>query len=324
MRLLFSCAGRRVELITAFIRAARSLHLKSTIHCADAQPRFAAAHVADKSHQIPPAHSDEYIPRLLEVVQQAKIDLLIPLLDLELQKLADARGKFRRQGCHVLVSSPQVVNTCQDKLATFEFLARHGIDTPQTWLTHHLADLPDHRFPYFFKPRAGSASQGSRPVCDLDELRLMARHHPDAIVQEFVEGVEHTLDIYTGFDGIPRCVVPRQRIEVRGGEVTRARTVCHPGIMQVGAEVVKALRECVGLITIQVILTPDGRIRVIEINPRFGGGVPLAIKAGANFPKWLLMEWLGRTPSIRFDGFRNGLVMLRYHQSFFEHASDEP
>jgi len=77
----------------------------------------------------------------------------------------------------------------------------------------------------------------------------------------------------------------------------------------------------VGLITIQLILSPERRIRVIEINPRFGGGVPLAIHAGANFPKWLLTEWLGRRPRIRLDQFRDGEIMLRFHQSFFLNGS---
>ena len=99
--------------------------------------------------------------------------------------------------------------------------------------------------------------------------------------------------------------------------MTRARTVRHDGIIEVGVRVVEALAECIGLITIQLILTRDGRIRVIEVNPRFGGGVPLAIHAGANFPKWLLAEWLGRRPRIRLVHFRDGVMMLRYHQSFF-------
>src|SRR5690606_11344664 len=123
------------------------------------------------------------------------------------------------------------------------------------------------------------------------DLDMLARHHPDSIVQEFVTGVEHTLDVYTGLSGEPRCVVPRRRIEVRGGEVTKARTVKHAGIMETGLQVARVLGDCVGLITIQVILTPEGRIRVIEVNPRFGGGAPLAIRAGANFPKWLLAGW---------------------------------
>jgi carbamoyl-phosphate synthase large subunit len=61
-----------------------------------------------------------------------------------------------------------------------------------------------------------------------------------------------------------------------------------------------------------LILTEDKKIKFIEINPRFGGGAPLSIKAGANFPKWILAEVIRKKPQIKFDGFKDGLTMLRY------------
>jgi carbamoyl-phosphate synthase large subunit len=61
-----------------------------------------------------------------------------------------------------------------------------------------------------------------------------------------------------------------------------------------------------------LFLTGDGKIKFVEINPRFGGGVPLSIKAGANFPKWILQESLGEKTNIRFNGFKDNLIMLRY------------
>jgi carbamoyl-phosphate synthase large subunit len=232
--------------------------------------------------------------------------------------LSEAQTQFAERGCGVIISSPEVVRTCRDKLATYEFLTGHQIDTPRTWTPEQVLSRDRHEFPYFLKPRYGSASKGNAVLKNDDDLQAFVPRVPDAIIQEFVKGVEHTLDVYTGYDGVPRCVVPRERIEVRGGEVTKARTVKHQGIIQTGVRVAEALGGCAGLITIQLILTREGRIRVIEINPRFGGGVPLGIHAGADFPRWLLMEWLGRKPRIRLDNFRDGELMLRYHQAFFK------
>jgi carbamoyl-phosphate synthase large subunit len=320
VRLLFSCAGRRVELISAFQRAARKLGIEPVVHTADSDRYFAASCVSQHSHQIPPVASAAYVPSLLDIVERDKIDLLIPLLDPELMKLAEAREEFARLGCLALISSPEVVRTCQDKLATFAFLTRSGIDTPQTWTPGEVLRRRKHSLPYFLKPREGSASKGGFIVHTREDLKSLAGRSPDVIIQEFVPGVEHTLDVYTGLDGCPRCVVPRERIEVRGGEVTKSRTVKDLRIMEVGRRVAEALQGCVGIVTIQLIVTPQGRIRVIEINPRFGGGAPLSIEAGADSPRWLLEEWLGRRPEIRFDGFRDHLLMLRYHQSFFKIA----
>ncbi len=317
VRILFTCAGRRVELIQAFLRAGRPLGLSVMAQAADTEPYFAAGCLVGKSHLVPPIASPSYIPKLLSIVRREKIDLLVPLLDIELVKLADARDIFAKAGCRVLISSPQVVHTCRDKLTTFAFLTQHGIDTPATWPAKTMLKKARHKFPYFLKPQKGSASKGNFILRNKTDLLALVPHVPEAIVQEYVEGVEYTLDVYSGFDGKPRCVVPRRRLEVRGGEVTRAITCRHDGIMQTGLRVVEALHDCVGVITIQLIMTPGGRIRVIEINPRFGGGVPLAIKAGADFPKWLLMEWMGRKPRIRLDHFRPNLMMLRYYQAFF-------
>jgi len=75
---------------------------------------------------------------------------------------------------------------------------------------------------------------------------------------------------------------------------------------------VEALGAGPGVITLQLFLTNDDKVKFIEINPRFGGGAPLSIKAGANFPKWILQEVLASKVNIRFDDFKDNLIMLRY------------
>lgn len=319
IRLLFTCAGRRIELIEAFRRSAKELGLRASIHVADAEKEFAAACIADRVHQVPTIGGAEYIPALLEIARKHRIDLLIPLLDVELLPISTARDLLAEAGCHAVISSPGVVQVCRDKILTYHFLVRHGIDTPRTWPAEEVVRRVRHKFPYFIKPKAGSASKGSFIIRDLGDLQSLTPRIHDAMIQEFVPGIEYTLDVYTGYDGRPRCVVPRQRLEVRGGEVTKARTVKRKDIMQVGVRVCEALANCRGCITIQLIATPENRLRVIEINPRFGGGVPLAIRAGADFPGWLMAQWLGRKPAIRLDKFEDDLLMLRYHQSFFTH-----
>ncbi len=323
IHLLFTCAGRRVQLIQAFIRAARSCQLKLVVHTADAVPWVAARCVADKAHVIPPIESAEYIPHLMEIAQREKIDLVIPTLDPELIKLARAREQFDQVGCGVLISPPEVIEICEDKINTYEFLTHHGISTPRTWLAEDSLAWTCHQFPYFLKPRTGSASKENFMLRNREDLQTLVPYLNNAIIQEFVPGVEYTLDAYTGLDGQLRCIVPRRRLEIRGGEVTRSLTVKDQNIMQIGAQVIEALGHCRGMITIQLIMTPDRQAKVIEINPRFGGGVPLAIHAGADFPQWLLSEWQGHQPQIRFDNFQDGVAMLRYHQAFFvdEHGN---
>jgi carbamoyl-phosphate synthase large subunit len=314
---LFTCVGRRVELINAFRRAAEGLKLTLEIHGADATRLSPAIQLVDKAHIVPAIAGGKYIETLLGLVRRARIDLLIPLIDTELPHLSAAADQFAERGCMALISSESVVHTCSDKLATYDLLRSAGIDTPRTWPWSEAVRQKTHRFPLFLKPRAGSAGMGNYTVRSLAELRAFGRRVPDAIVQEYVDGAEHTLDVYTGFDGKPRCVVPRKRLEVRTGEVSKGLVVKDPAIIDTGKRVAEALGDCRGVITVQCFVTPEGRIRVIEINPRFGGGAPLAIHAGADFPKWILAELTGKRVRINPTGYRGDIAMLRYDQSVF-------
>jgi carbamoyl-phosphate synthase large subunit len=215
-----------------------------------------------------------------------------------------------------------VVEICSDKILTYRALTKAGIDTPVTWTWAQAMRQRVHRFPYFLKPRAGSAAKGNYVVRNKDELAVFGRRVREAIVQEFVPGIEYTLDVYTGLDGVPRCAVPRRRLEVRTGEVSKGIVVKDPAIMEIGCRVAEVLGECRGVVTVQCIAANARKIRVIEMNPRFGGGAPLGIHAGADFPRWILGEWLGRSPKIDPQGFRDGVAMLRYDESvFLENAS---
>lgn len=317
LRMLFTCVGRRVELLSAFGRSAAGLGIRLEVHGADASQLSPAIHRVDKAHVLPPVSARNYLKALLELVRRARIDLIIPLIDLELPLVAAAVDRFADLGCCALISSESVVQICRDKIETYRALRAGGIDTPATWTWDGARKRKRHRFPYFLKPRTGSAAMGNYVVRNRDELVTFGKRLSDPIVQEYVEGAEHTLDVYTGFDGRPRCVVPRKRLEVRSGEVSKALIVKDEGVMAVGYRVAEMLGECRGVITVQCIVTPDRRIRVIEINPRFGGGVPLAIHGGADFPKWILSELLGRKPRINPTGFRDGIAMLRFDESVF-------
>lgn len=306
-----------MELIDAFRRAARKLGLKLVVHGADLGMTAPAMHKVDRAHIVPPIRDAACRDAMLEIVQSQGIGLVFPLLDVELPFWSKHRTRFARLGCNVVVSSPRMVEICRDKLLTHETLSALNIDTPATWSLSAARRLRRHRFPYYMKPRRGSAGQGNYRIDNASELSVLGRRVTDPIVQEFVDGEEFTVDVYTGMDGVPRCAVPRQRLEIRSGEVAKGVTVRAPRVIEIAMQVAGGLRDCRGVVTVQCIASPDGRIRVIEINPRFGGGVPLAIRAGADFPRWLLAEHVGREVTIDPLAFTDGLAMLRYDKSVF-------
>lgn len=324
LTLLVSCVGRRVELLQAFRAAAERLGVTLRLLASDADATAPALTCADRHVLVPPADDDGYIAALLDAVRKHRIDALIPTIDTDLLVISKHRREFEQAGCTPLIADPEVIDICRDKILTHQFLTRHGIDTPTTYLPDEIKALPERHYPYFIKPRYGSASLLVHKVEDRLDLDYYTRKIGEPIVQEFVEGLEHTLDVYVGLSGEPRCVVPRARWQVRSGEVCKGVVVKDAEIMAAGRRVVEALGQSLrGLVTLQCIVTADRRIRFIEANPRFGGGAPLGIAAGADYPAWLIQELRGETPDIKFDGFRHGLCMLRYDWSAFVPLNDK-
>ena len=315
--ILISCLGRRVELVQAFKQAGRRLGVPLVVYGTDVTKLAPAMHHLDKPMLVPPIRSRDFVNAMLRLVRRERIRLIVPTIDTELGKLSAAREDFARLGCTVLVPPASVVRICGDKLASYEFLSAHGIETPKTFSADKLPPVGQRRFPCLLKARFGSAAKGVHKVNDAGELRFYRQRVRQPIVQEYLRGSEFTQDVYCGLDGRVRCVVPRQRLEVRGGEVQKARIVKDPRLIETCAKVVELLGDCIGVITVQCMVSGRGRVSVIEINPRFGGGAPLAIAAGADFPRWLLAELLGRTVRIGQNSYRDGLYMLRYDQSVF-------
>jgi len=309
---LFTCIGRRVSLLESFRRAAKQLGLSVSFLGTDTTKLSSALQMCDKGVLVKRTTHRDYIKQVLSVVKKERVRLLVPTVDLDLKLLAENKEKFKKAGCTILVSEPEVIAICQDKRKTYRFLAANGFDTPETMSVPTALRKKGLGWPRFLKPWNGSASRGNTKVANRNEMLFHSKRIPNVICQEYVDGTEYTCDVYVDFEMKVRCVVPRKRIEVRAGEVSKGQVVEDDHIMQQASRLVGALGAGPGVITLQLFLTHNGRMKFIEINPRFGGGAPLSIKAGANFPKWILQGLVGKRPRIRFDGFQDGLTMLRY------------
>jgi carbamoyl-phosphate synthase large subunit len=319
LNILLTSIGRRVALLEAFRQALADLDVKGRVVAADHSPLAPAFQLADERLLVPPVDGAGYVDALLDICRRRAIGLVVPLIDWELPVLSGTEKHFAREGARLVLSSRRVVDICRDKQQTFEFLKARGFGTPEVLPYARALEGP---FPLFMKPRFGSSAKDVHYLADRESLEFHHRTSVESVVQEFIRGDEHTVDVYAGVDGVPRVAVPRRRLEVRGGEVSKARTVRHPGIIGQSLRLVEALGECVGVVTLQCFLLADGAIKFIEINPRFGGGVPLAIRAGADFPRWLVGEHLGRKPDIRPDAWQDGLVMLRYDAAVFRRTEE--
>ncbi|MGI8421062.1 MAG: ATP-grasp domain-containing protein [Gaiellaceae bacterium] len=301
---LFTCAGQRVDIVTAFARA--GAHTVA----ADANPLAPALYHADAHALVPRIAESGYVAALAALVVEHNVRLVVPLTDLDQHILAAARDEL---GTRVLLSDPHVVEAMADKYLAHLYLLERGIDSPESWLPGELPD--DLRFPVLVKARLGFGSRHIYRAADRDELEFhLARTPVDSIVQALCAGEEFSIDVFCDFEG--RCLnaIPRTMIESKGGESIKGMTLQDPDLVAFGCRVAEAL-PIFGPANVQCFREANGRHLVTDVNPRFGGGFPLPHAAGGRYPELALARARGERPEPRLGDFRAGVLMTR----FFSH-----
>jgi carbamoyl-phosphate synthase large subunit len=312
MNVLLTCAGRRTSLLALFRDAVRPRG--GRVCAADADSLAPTMLQADVAVAVPPLGDEAYVPALRDAVSTHDIDLVVPAIDPELSVLHGARSVLTEAGAYALVSDTPLLEIAADKWRTVCHFDDAGIRTPASWLPADVnrAALPD---PVFVKPRHGSSSTGARAV-PLRHLDAALDQVDAPILQSVVDAPEITVDALFDLCGTLVHYVPRLRLRTIGGESVQGRTlpddVCGDWLREVLAEVGRLGAR--GPITLQAFLTRDTPT-LSEINPRFGGGFPLAHEAGAHYPEWIVQMVDGGPGDIsvssRLGDYEPGLCMTR-------------
>jgi carbamoyl-phosphate synthase large subunit len=311
--ILLSPSGRRVELWRLFEQAIAGLGLDWRVMGTDIEPHSSTSLACGEIAVVPRATSPAFLPAVREIVDRHDVRLIIPTIDPELPLYASSDV-----GTMVMISSRETVTLTTDKLATHGWALSSGIASPRTWRPDDATALTGARF--VVKPRYGSASEGVRlslSPADVDAL-LATVLGRDLVVQEHVHGPEYTVNCFVTRSG--RCVaaIPHRRIRTRGGEVSRGLTERHDAIEEAARKAMASLPGAYGALCVQFIDDPSRGPQLIEVNARFGGGYPLAHRAGARFPERLVREAAGLPePEGESDSWEAGWEMFRYDQSAF-------
>ncbi len=305
INVLITSAGRRVSLVRSFQDTLKRLFGKGKTYTCDMNPNLSAAcQVSDGFLKVPRVTDKEYLEVLKRFCIENNISIIIPTIDTELHILADAKDEFLKEGILIAVSNVKLCETFYFKSSTEQFFKSYGFDTPKI-----IKDINKCNYPIFAKLNNSSCSIGAMKVDTFEVAKVLAQNS-SYIFQEFISGEEYTVDVFIDSKGNVISVVPRLRIEVRAGEVSKAKTVKDNMIINEVKRLCKYLNGAYGCLTIQLFKT-DTRIVFIEINPRFGGGYPLSYLSGANFAEYLIKDFLGYDLKYTED-WRDNNIMLRY------------
>lgn len=315
VRMLVTGVGRRVELLQAFRSAAQRLGIGLWIIGVDSSATAPALAFCDDTWMVCGMKDPGYVCELVRICKDSAVDLLVPTIDTDLQVLADSAEAFDGVGTRVVVSSPAMISLCRDKNLTARFFAEAGLSAPET-----AGSVSEYKagFPCFIKPKDGSSSINAFRADSAEELETYACQIGDYVIQPYIEGDEYTVDVFCDFEGNPIHITPRRRLAVRAGEVLKTEVRMDSRIVEECLRLVEVFRPC-GPLTVQLIRqSSTGTDFFIEINPRFGGGSPLSMRAGADSAEALLSLVAGAdVPG--FDARRqemaDGAVYSRFDQS---------
>jgi carbamoyl-phosphate synthase large subunit len=311
---LILSAGRRVELVKAFKNAQKKLNMQNAkVIAVDISKYAPALYFADNFYLVPRVTDIKYIDTIIDIAIKENIDLIVPTIDTELYVLAlNKRLIEEKTNAKVLISDKEIIEICNDKNKTIEFLQQNGFDLPNTLNEDDLKNKA-YKFPLFIKPKDGSSSINTFIINDEKELQFFKEYVKEPIIQERIEGNEYTVDVCMDFEGNVISIVPRIRIATRSGEISKGKIDKNNHVIEDVKRLMQTLKP-IGHITVQCFLTKDNVIKYIEINPRFGGGAPMSFYAGANSPEFLLRMLNGEELSYCED-FQDGLVFSRFDDS---------
>jgi len=299
MHILLSSIGRRGYLVRYF---RESLGSAGQVWGGDCSPYAPALYGCDKSVLLPQTNSPSYVDDMLELCRRCNISMIVPLIDPELEVLAAQRQRFFDAGIMVVVSTPQTVKIGFDKYLTYQFGKKNNIPVPQTVISIEQARqlLDDGRvnWPLVVKPRMGSASAGISYCNNMPQLEVAFENCTMPMIQEFISGEEYGYDIFSDRQYRPISVFCKRKIAMRAGETDKAVSTSNPDLIALGVRIAAAL-ELFGPMDVDVIVDRQGP-KLLEINPRIGGGYPCSHLAGADFTGKLIRLAQGKelTPDI--------------------------
>lgn len=257
----------------------------------DIDPHAPGLFLVDQEHRVllPRGDHPGFADSVIEVCQEHEIDVVVPTVDAELVPMAKSREELAEAGTAVLVAPTMALERCLDKWALMQ-VADGSVPIPLSAPLDEDFDPDTFELPVLLKPRVGSGSRGVRRVDSWDAIGAV----PDGsvLVQELLPGPEYSLDVLATAAGEVRAVVPRERLRVDSGIAITSRTVHDVELESIGAQAVEAA-GLTGVANVQVMRDEDGTPRLIEINPRFPGTMPLTLASGVNMPRLALGELLG-------------------------------
>ena len=289
--LLVSSSSRKAPLVAVAqdaIKKATGGH----VIAGDTDPRVRHLSLAKDFWQMPRT-SDENFDEIVTGCRDRGIAFVLPSRDSELRFWASREKDFENEGIKVIVSSTNAINLCRDKLKFYEELKSQGdLSLIPTTLAPELIDSNS----LVVKERFGSGSKSIFLNVSASDAREIAKGLEEPVFQPFLRGREISVDAHFRRDGELLGFIMRDRVVVVDGESQVTRSFSSLEIEKsIGSflRTLGLLHGFFGPIVLQAIVSQEGEVSVLEINPRFGGASTLSVALGLKTVYWSLVDLAG-------------------------------
>ena len=292
----------------------------------------------DQYYQVPRGDDPAYADAILDICIKEHVDVVIPIMSVELETLAENAEKFARAGVALSVSDLEPLKIANNKLALFEYMKANDIPTARFCEVNSVADvdsaLEQVGVPVVFKTTEGSGSRGMR-IIDPSKSRFDILFHekptsayvtlqdfketlqegdmPKMLAMEYLPGHEYTVDMVCE-NGKVLYSLCRRGLNVQTSIILDGVVEDKPEIIKL-CNMVAGKLKLTGNIGFDVKERADGTPVIMECNPRATAGVSEFAASGVNLLYLNIKRCLGEplpelTP-------KYGVIMKRRYMEMY-------
>lgn len=319
MNILILSVGTRCQLVKYFKDRNNGFKRVIVTDCSRYAP---ALYIADKYYISPRIDDSDYLEYINEICLSEKIDVILPLNEMELEVVSDHCKFFERNGHMVAVSDSDTIRLCKDKYLLYKYLNKNKIPCVETYSTEDIFSSDNIQFPIMIKERCGAGSVGMIKCYNRELLNGYINNSDiECIVQPYISGKEYGVDLYIDYiSGEIVDIFIKEKIRMRAGETEKSKAIKNEKILKLIEKLTKVIRFK-GAIDID-ILEDNGEYFILEINPRFGGGYPHAYECGVNFIKYLSNNAAKLVNNPESGNYMEGKILLKYTESMLLDEKD--
>jgi carbamoyl-phosphate synthase large subunit len=283
----------------------------------DIQDYCAGKYLCDEYVKCPSIRSDTYFEFIEQLITEKNIKYIYVIHDVELLTWANKKYYLETKfGIHIFVNDIEFIKITTDKFEMNTFCINNSIKIPKIFDDHN-----EITYPAIIKSRSGSGSIGTYILNSPDDFEIYKTIHKideldksKYFIQEFIKGKEYTCDVLSNTNGQVLSVVPKERIEIRGGAAFKSLTVNNKDVIQFVTNVAQKINNKYS-VNIQVIENKND-IYFIELNAKWATSLPLTVESGVNMP--LLLINISNNEIVDSLHFKENILMIRHFTEYYE------